>query len=300
MKLNYSLDDMHLFWLVARYGSFRQAAQQAGLPASTLSRRIKRLEQQLALRLLHRDAHRVTLTASGQQYLQRCGPLFGELTDISSELYHEVHGARGTIRIAAPVNSTQHWLGRALNRFLQRYPDIDIQLTLSNSNIDMNAQLIDMVFRVGDLPPSDWIARPLLQVPFMLYASQQQAAWLRLTHPSELAQVPLVVSTPITHWRLQHKHTQAHYLWVPQPAAIRLAVNDISVASQAVADGIGVGFLPLSMTTALRDSGELQAIMSDWIGQPRLIHMLYRDRDNLPQRVRLLIDFMLAYTRELG
>lgn len=72
MKLNYSLDDMRLFWVVAQQGSFKLAAQHLGIPPSTLSRRINLLEQSLGLRLLHRDAHRVNLTATGQRYLERC------------------------------------------------------------------------------------------------------------------------------------------------------------------------------------------------------------------------------------
>jgi LysR family transcriptional regulator AphB len=89
MKPSYSLDDMRLFWVVAEAGSFRQAATVLGIPPSTLSRRINALEQALGLRLLHRDAHRINLTGTGRQYLERCGPLFSELNDISGELHAE-------------------------------------------------------------------------------------------------------------------------------------------------------------------------------------------------------------------
>ena len=85
MKPNYSLDDMRLFWLVAQAGSFRQAAEQEGVPPSTLSRRINALEQTLGLRLLHRDAHRINLTGTGRQYFERFGPLFNELDDNAAD-----------------------------------------------------------------------------------------------------------------------------------------------------------------------------------------------------------------------
>jgi len=184
MKSNYSLDDMHLFWVVAQLGSFRQAAEQLQMPPSTLSRRISALEQNLGLRLLHRDAHRVHLTGSGQHFVARCGPLFSELKQISAELQADKQQPAGYLRIAAPVNTMYRWLAPALNQFQLNYPGISLDIRMSNWVIDMTEHAIDLAIRVGEPNLQGWIARPLTLVQSVLCASPLQTQWHQLNHPN--------------------------------------------------------------------------------------------------------------------
>lgn len=292
MKLNYSLDDMRLFWVVAQQGSFKLAAEHLGIPPSTLSRRINLLEQSLGLRLLHRDAHRVNLTATGQRYLERCGPLFIELNQVSGELHADKHQAVGKLRISAPINTTYLWLGESLNAFQLRYPNIDIDLSLSNMNIDVSENAIDMAFRVGEPKDPDWIARPLTTISFVLCASSSATQWHSLQSIDELELHPVIIAKPAKTWRLQHNITRQDFEFEPR-GNIKLAVDDMAIASQAVMAGLGIGLLPISMASERIQSGKLIQILPEWKGAPRTAYLMYRDRDNLPLRVRLLIDFML-------
>ncbi len=224
MKNDYSLDDLRLFWVVARLGSFTKAAEHLTMPVSTLSRRIAQLEGRLAIRLLHRDAHRLNLTEIGQRYLERCDPLFQELNAISGELHDELHVPRGRLRIAAPITIAQQWLGAALSRFLLLYPHIQLDVTLSNNNIDLMDSGIDLAVRAGEQYTQEWIARPLGQVAMMLCAERQLAEVLDLTQPKQLDSAPLVQSRPIRVWRLQHP--ESGQTRECRPAAnIRLAVD---------------------------------------------------------------------------
>lgn len=293
MKLNYSLDDMRLFWVVAQQGSFKLAAQHLGIPPSTLSRRINLLEQSLGLRLLHRDAHRVNLTATGQRYLERCGPLFIELNQVSGELHADKHQAVGKLRISAPINTTYRWLGESLNAFQRHYPNIDIDLSLSNMNIDVSENAIDIAFRVGEPKDPDWIARPLTTISFVLCASSSATQWHTLHAIEALEQHPVIIAKPVKTWRLQHNITGQDFEFEPR-GNIKLAVDDMAIASQAVVAGLGIGLLPISMASEQIQSGKLVQILPEWQGIPRTAYLMYRDRDNLPLRVRLLIDFMLA------
>lgn len=106
MKADYSLDDLRLFRLVASLGSYTRAAELSGIPLSTLSRRIAALESALTIRLLERNAHRLTLTRAGDEFLQRCAPLLDELQQVTEHLHDSHHEASGEIRFAAPINLT--------------------------------------------------------------------------------------------------------------------------------------------------------------------------------------------------
>lgn len=292
MKPSYSLDDMRLFWLVAQAGSFRQAAEQEGVPPSTLSRRINALEQTLGLRLLHRDAHRINLTGTGRQYFERFGPLFNELDDISGDLHAEKHEPAGTLRVAVPVNTMYRWLATALNQFQLRYPKIDLDIRMSNWVIDVGEQAIDLAIRVGEPVLQGWIARPLTRVQSLLCASSRAVQWHQITHPSELVQYPLVVSSPINVWRFEHQQSEQQFEYRPQ-GNVRLTVDDMNIAMQAVAAGVGIGYLPRRVVLEHMQQGELMALAPDWLGPLRKTYLLYRDRDNQPLRLRLLIQHLL-------
>ncbi|MBC3767656.1 LysR family transcriptional regulator [Neptunicella marina] len=292
MKLNYSLDDMRLFWVVAKSGSFRVAAKQLEMPPSTLSRRISALESALGLRLLHRDAHRINLTGTGQQYLERCGPLFRELNDISGELNAEKHEPAGLLRMAVPVNTTYRWLADALNEFQLRYPKIDLEVRMSNWNIDMGEHAIDLAIRVGEPSLMGWIARPLTGVQFILCASKNATQWHNIAHPNDLARHPLVVSFPVSPWHFEHKTSRESVEYHPQ-GNVRLSVDDMNIAMKAVEAGVGIGYLPKRVVCEQMREKSLINIAPDWLGPQRRTYLLYRDRQNQPLRLRLLIDHLL-------
>ncbi|MEW7864548.1 LysR family transcriptional regulator [Aeromonas diversa] len=295
--MKHSLDDMRLFWILASQGSYTRAAERLAMPVSTLSRRIRRLESDLGVRLLHRDAHRLNLTATGRRYLDGCGPLLAELCEQNALLHAERHEARGRLRISAPVSITQQWLGEALGRFALRYPAIQLELTLSSLNVDLGEQAIDLAFRVGEQAGSDWIARHLMDLPFRLYAGTQCSEWHRLSHPDQLAAHPLVQTRPVRALHLIHRHSGETVDYLPE-GNVRLAVDDMQVAAQAVAQGLGIALLPCATAAPLEASGALRPIAPDWQGRPRPFYLLYRDRHNLPHRLRLLIDFMVQEARD--
>ncbi len=291
MKFNYSLDDMRSFCAVVRYGSFRQASIMLDMPLSTLSRRVAKLEADLALRLLNRDAHRVQLTHAGQQYYKSSAHLFDELENVAFCLLQDKNEAKGTIRISAPVNFGSDILAPHFNAFLKQYPDIHLDLRLSNQTIDIDAQAIDIAFRIGEHSADHWVGRQLTNIRFMICAaSDVDVSGIRA--PNDLIGYPTVVCTPMSTWHLQHRTTGEMQAYQPTQN-IRLKVDNISLLTGAIADGIGLGFIPDYDAQPLMISGGLQQVLPDWNNQPRGCQMLYRDRDNMPHRMHLLIDFIL-------
>lgn len=159
-------------------------------------------------------------------------------------------------------------------------------------NIDVSENAIDIAFRVGEPKDPDWIARPLTTISFVLCASSSATQWHSLQSIEELEQHPVIIAKPAKTWRLQHNITRQDFEFEPR-SNIKLAVDDMAIASQAVMAGLGIGLLPISMASERIQSGKLIQILPEWKGAPRTAYLMYRDRDNLPVRVRLLIDFML-------
>ena len=291
MKFNYSLDDMRCFCAVAQHGSFKQASAALEIPLSTLSRRIAKLEADLAIRLLNRDAHRVQLTHSGQRYYERSVSLFEELNDVAICLLQDNTQAKGTIRISAPVNFGVHVLAQHFNAFLNQYPDIHLDLRLSNQTIDIEEEAIDIAFRVGDHNADHWIGRHLTNIRFVICGSVNLDLF-NIKTPSDLDGFPTVLCSPMSTWKLQN--TVSGEMQDHKPNSnIRLKVDDMSLLTRAIQDGLGIGFIPDYHAQPLIDSGKLQQVLPEWSNQPRGCQMLYRDRDNMPLRLRLLINFML-------
>lgn len=291
MKPNYSLDDLRFFCSVARLASFKEAAQELNMPLSTLSRRIRQLEEDLQLRLLNRDAHRVSLTHTGEQYFLRANTLFEELSDISEDLHKEKHQPKGKIRISAPINAGSQFLRHIIYDFMQEYPDIQLDLRFSNTLIDIEAEGMDVVFRVGNPLVDNWIARPLKNIHFIL-CTQPNDALPELTHPQELCGYPVIICHPMSVWHLVHHQTRQEFDYQPQKE-IRLEVDEIQMLTHGVKIGVGIGYIPDYFALPMIERGELRRVLPDWCSKERTLFLLYRDRNNLPLRVRMFIEYVL-------
>ncbi|GAA0371233.1 LysR family transcriptional regulator [Bowmanella denitrificans] len=295
MKTNYSLDDLHLFVMAAQYPSLTQAAQVMDIPIATLSRRLKRLEQQLGSRLLERNAHQFKLTAAGQSYIEQCGPLVADLTRAGDSLNVQHHGMCGRLCVTAPNTMVQNWLGQCLSDFLHQHPNLRLQLKLSNHNLDLVSDRVDLAFRAGIPADSDWVARQVWQTSLHLLATRdylQQAG--SLTHPRQLAQHRLIVSDPINLWHFRHIHNAEDFTFRPHP---HISVDDNLVALKLTAANQGICLLP-GYQYHQPEQEKLLNCLPDWQGQTRPIYLLYRDRDLISTRLRTLIDFVVHWTEQ--
>ncbi|OOF22036.1 LysR family transcriptional regulator [Salinivibrio sp. IB574] len=292
MKPNYSLDDLRCFCTVAQLGSFKAAAQQLAMPQSTLSRRIRQLEQDLALRLLNRDAHRISLTQIGHRYFDRAAGLFDELQALNDDLVSEKHHPQGKIRISAPINAGKQFLRRVFFDFMREYPEIQLDLNFSNSLIDIEAEGMDVVFRVGNPVVENWIARTLTDIHFILCASPD-SDYHDVRSPNDLSGQPVVICHPMTVWELTHQQTGEAFDY-QATTGIRAEVDEIEMLTHAVQAGFGIGYIPDYSALPLIEQGELQRVLPQWCSRARTLFLLYRDREQVPLRVRLLVEFVLA------
>jgi len=300
MKSKPSLDDLQLFHDVVQQGSLRAASNTLRIPIATLSRRLQKLERSLGARLLERSAHHFALTDIGRQYFAACGPLLADLQAVTDHLDEASHGLSGLLRVTAPVNLTQQWLGQCFFDFMQRYPGIRLQLQVSNVNENLIEQQLDAAIRVGEPQESgQWIARPVWQTFLALCASPMylnNAA--PIEHPRDLAQHSLVVATPMNPWELTHKLSGETLSVRPQP---HFQTNDIQVALDAVHAGFGIVLVPdyyfVNPRHAVR---QLVPVLPEWYGQPRPIYLMYRDREVMSARLRVFVDHVVEWMHARG
>jgi len=298
MKPRFSLDDLQLFHKVVQQGGLRLTSEATGIPTATISRRIKNLENDLGCRLLERSAHHFSLTDMGRHYFNQCGPLLDDLHAIADELDNDQHNLAGSLKITAPVNLTQQWLGQCFFEFMQAHPKIRLELVLSGRYENLIEQQFDAAFRVGSLRDNSWIARHLWNTRMALCASP---AYLQssppVTHPRDLLQHHLVVADYIENWALTHKITGETFSFTPQA---HLRSSDILVALGAATAGLGITLIPnyyfyqqCQELPTIRP--QVVTLLPDWRGPVRPVNLLYRDREVMSARLRTFIDFVLAW-----
>lgn len=293
MVSNYSLDDLRYFCTIVKLGSFKKASESLNISLSTLSRRIRQLEQALQLRLLNRDAHRVTLTRTGELYYDRYCKLFNEFDSIEQELSEEKHQPKGKIRISAPIYMGKHFLSSIFCDFLLQYPEIQLDLRFSNDLIDIEKEGIDIAFRVRDPAIDDWIVRQLKLTHNVLCCHPNQFNDC-ITHPEQLKEQPKVTCFGLVPWRLENQLTDEKYSYHPSKR-VRLNVDEIQMMKYAVESGLGISYIPDYIALPLIESGKLKRILPDWQSEGQPFSMLYRDREQIPYRVRLLIEYTLKH-----
>ncbi|MBH0022462.1 LysR family transcriptional regulator [Pseudoalteromonas sp. SWXJ133] len=293
MAAHYSLDDLRYFCTIVKLGSFKKASADLGMSLSTLSRRIRLLEQALQLTLLNRDAHRVTLTHTGELYYDRYRKLFDEVECIEQALCDEKDQPKGKIRISAPIYMGKHFLSTIFCDFLLQYPEIQLDLRFSNNLIDIEKEGIDIAFRVRNPAIDNWVIREL-KLTHNILCTHLNHDYQSITHPKQLEDHPKVTCVGLVPWQLKNQQTSEEYSFNPN-THVRLEVDEIQMMKQAVESGVGISYIPDYIALPLIKAGKLKHILPDWQSKGQPFSMLYRDRKQIPYRVRLLIEHTLQH-----
>lgn len=286
------LDDLNLFRLVVENGSYTATSRKTMIPVATITRRIQALEESLNLRLLNRHARKLSLTEAGERFYAECSPLLNRLTLAAEEITDECRGAAGKIRITAPSNLTKRMMMPMFNAFMSQYPDINIELTTSNQADQLDPTEWDVIFRVGPQRDSSLIARKISSVADILVASPEYLkAHPAPTHAEELHQHSLLKGAPLLKWQLSNNSGET----VINNDKGRFQANTLNVVRSACSEGLGITLMPDVMLREYIEDGSLVRVLQDWSANPRDIYMLYNHKDHLPEKVRLFIDFVIAY-----
>ncbi|QLG88031.1 LysR family transcriptional regulator [Chitinibacter bivalviorum] len=285
------LDDLALFVCIVEAGSLSAAAKKMDLPAATLTRRLQKLEQQLGCQLLHRSARRMLPTPAGQQYYEQCRPLLQALQQTTQSLDANLNQLSGTVRVLAPINLSNGPFRHFWSSFMLRYPEIKLELQLSNHKEDLLGNGADLAIRVGEQSDSSFGQRRLGEVRIVLTASPDYLAKNPpIVNPSSLAQHKLIVADPVTQWRFTERSTSIPQTWLPQG---HFRVNEIQLAVHMARSGIGLLYCPKPQVIQELESGQLVTVMPDWETESRVIYAVWPQSQLMPARVRVLLDHLV-------
>ncbi|MCA8302083.1 LysR family transcriptional regulator [Burkholderia seminalis] len=271
------------FNLVARHGSFGEAARVAGRPKATLSRRVAELENSLSLRLFERGSRGVKLTQEGRALYERTGTLLAELADSASAIASGSERPRGRLRISAPMLFSQFAMGKLVATFALKYPEIRLEVTTEDRPVDMIEEGYDLVIRVNPDPDESLIGRVFLRDRLVVVARPE------LARPTGEAPVPAVVrggDGRRTAWD------------VTGPAgASRIAIEPVARLSSlvmvrdTVRQGLGAACLPVSLVSGDLAAGTLVS-WGDVPGPEIALWALYPSRRLLSVRVSAFLDHL--------
>lgn len=287
------LNELVVFAKVVETGSFTAAAAALGLPKSTISRKVAQLEERLDARLLQRTTRKLSLTEIGRAYYERCQRIVADIAAAES-LVGELQAApKGLLRITAPVDFAELYLGAIVADFLAAEPDITIEAVVADRVMDLVEERIDLALRFGPLPDSSLVARRLCAMKLVPCAAPSYLARApALDHPDQLADhqvVAFVPSTRMRSWRLQRDGEEVDVMPAP-----RFSANTLQTCLAAARAGAGVTLLPDFAVAADLRAGALVRILPDWCGFQGEIFAVYPSTRNLSPKLRAFLDFVAA------
>jgi LysR family transcriptional regulator, regulator for bpeEF and oprC len=284
---------MQLFVRVVETGALSRAADSLQLPKATATTLIQRLEADLGVRLLERTTRRVTVTADGRAYYERCVALLGELQDTEDNLRRRHTSPRGRLRVDVPTLMARLVIVPALPGFFARYPDIELALASSDQQANLAEEGIDCAVWSGALEDSAWVARRVGHLYFATCAAPSYlAARGRPVHPDDLAR-----HRCINRFRPRSGRTED---WVYSKNGSRVvaslpgqvALEDENSYLAAVEAGLGVGRIPAFVLKEAMERGSLDMVLGDWLPDPAPIHVVYPRSHHLSGKLRVFVDWI--------
>jgi DNA-binding transcriptional LysR family regulator len=291
MDATANLELLPLFVAVAEQASFSGAARALGLPKSTVSRGVSRLEAELGVRLLHRTTRRVALSNAGAALLERTAPHLTALRAALGDLPDVEDQPAGLLRVSAPVDLGISALPELICRFAARYPSVSIDVRLSNAYVDLVAERFDLALRIGGkrLVDSSLAAKRAGDIALQLYAA-----------PSYVARrgTPRTPADAGEHEWVVFRDGSAIALDGPGGATKvvprgRLATDDMTFARAAARQGVGIALLPGFLAEPDVAAGALVRVLPRWSATSGTLWLVTPSARQVPRKVAAFRDFLI-------
>ncbi|MGF6130976.1 DNA-binding transcriptional LysR family regulator [Pseudomonas frederiksbergensis] len=277
------LNDTLVFVRVVRLGSFTAAAQALQIPKTTVSRRVRELEQAIGVQLLRRTTRQLSLTEAGAVYYEQCKDIAATLEHAELAVHQLRDGPRGWLRVTVPYSFGVSWFAPLLAGFRQAYPEIKLEILASHVPLDLVGEEIDVALRLGVLPDSSLVARRLASYATGIYAAPEYI---------ERHGAPVTPDALIEHRTLvlNQARRDVGYVWPLRKAGAKLRnyrveptiiANDPALLKDALLAGEG---LSLGMDRSMQidvEAGRLCRVLPQWIGPPQDLNAVTA-REHLP------------------
>jgi DNA-binding transcriptional LysR family regulator len=291
------LEAMSIVLLTVEKGSLTAAAKALNMPLPTVSRKISELETHIGTRLVQRSTRKLTLTDAGIIYIAAAKRILEEIDEVERAASGEYTVPRGELVITAPQLFGNLHMLPIVTDFLAAYPDINVKLHLSNQNLDLLDERIDMAVRIGVLPDSAMIATRVGDMRTIVCASPGLlAAHGAPKTPDDLQAIPCVSfsGTAIPSWSFRDPKTKRLF---DIPIVPRLSVTAGEAVVEAAVRRAGIARVLHYHCAAALLEGRLVRILEDYELDPVPVHLIHAPRGLMPLKVRTFLDFAAARLR---
>lgn len=300
MRDSLDLNEVATFARVVDAGSFSAAAAELGVPKSTVSRRVARLEERLGVRLLQRSTRRMHATTEGERFHARIAGALQTLGEAGTEVREGNSHPRGLLRLTAPMDFGHFVLGGLTARFLEAHPEVNADVVLTNRFVDLVGEGFDMAVRAGSLEDSSLVARRIGSADCLLFASPAYlAAAGTPERPEQLARHRAILfraGAERTRWPLEGPAGEE----VEVEVRGALDTDDLSFVTAAAIAGGGIGLVPSFHVTDCLSDGRLVRVLPGWRRRGGGLHVVYPSARHLAPKVRAFRDFLLDELRVPG
>lgn len=286
---------MRVFCSVIEAGGFAAAADQLGISTSAVSRQVAQLEAHLNVRLLNRTTRRMSPTDEGFAYFERCTQLLADIEETEASVAGEARRPRGRLRLTAPITLGVLRLAPAFAAFSRRYPEITLDIVLSDNLSDFAEEGLDMAVRVGRIGSENVVARHIGETALLIAAAPSYL---------ERAGTPSTPEDLTRHscFTYAFSSTGNHWEFVDakgDPLSVRIggqikANSGMLLAEMAVAGG-GIVYGPCFILLPLVERGQLVRLLPDWSPRRLPIHVVYPTRRHLSARVQAMTSFLTEW-----
>ncbi|EML1599792.1 LysR family transcriptional regulator [Burkholderia cenocepacia] len=288
-------EGLAMFAKVAEHGSFAAAARATGVSVATVSRGVARLEDRLGARLFNRTSRQLSLTEFGRTISEKAGEIYRQAEETESSAREMSVQPRGLVRLAVPMSFGLRWVAPLLPGFFRAYPEVSIDLHLSDASVDLIANGFDAALRIAALPDSSLVARRLCAVTQFVVASPEYLRREgRPTHPRELADrpcLPYAYRARSAVWRFTNDAGDEESVMPTGP----LRVTNADALLPTLLDGLAIAELPEFIAGEYLADGRLEAILPDWSLTTGGLYFVTPSARARPAKVTALSDYFAEH-----
>ncbi|HCL60608.1 MAG TPA: LysR family transcriptional regulator [Acinetobacter sp.] len=291
------LDDFYCFAQVVEHGGFSAAERATDIPKSKLSRRVYNLEERLGVRLIQRSSRHFAVTDIGMNIYRHAQVMLSAAQAAHDLVDHLSTEPRGTIKVSLPVSIAQNEMAKILPDFLKKYPEIKVQMMITNRRVDIINEGFDLALRVRTSLDDDpnLVIRQFEKIEQHLFASQGYLnEFGDLKTPEQLSEHKIL--------SMAEEHTEQFLiLQNEQQQQKKIRINptvmgsDLNLLAQLAASSCGITLLPDNVVQQYVERGELVRVLSDWKTAHGIFHLVYPSRRGLLPAVRVFIDYLVEH-----
>jgi DNA-binding transcriptional LysR family regulator len=284
---------LNVFRTVVERGSFAAASRHLGLSPAAVSKNVSELETHLSTRLINRTTRRMSLTEAGTLYFERVVQFLDDLNDADGILQAAQNTPSGLLRVSAPVTVSLVGLTDVIPKFLERYPEVSLDLNLDDRRVNLVEDGFDIALRASDnLEDSGLIARKLMVMDHVLCAAPSYFdAHGRPEKPEDISQhncIQFSLSDHAAKWSFQNGNRS-----VSVPVNGRYKVSSSLAVRDALRAGFGLSLIPRMYVADDLASGRLRAALEHWAPNETSLYAVYPSRRHVVSKVRVFLDFLV-------